>query len=233
MRLRSRPRRSRDDSVASGVAGLGMMHDSDGQGRVGVRPGGRAGRRAWLACACLVLAGCADQVIDPFRDASAVPEGALSTASADDVRAAGKSAVIRVRDWQAWRLKPEDGAVTHWPLWWQDPFEQKGSDDGRIAWTWEDYVGFAYCPWRFALNTAALPISVVVNPPGQVLCSDGRISKQLLWADHDAAVCRHGHPGPDTFVAVGVRAMPAPSTQPTTQPVLPIPKLSWRQVSRP
>jgi hypothetical protein len=86
-----------------------------------------------------------------------------------------------------------------------------------VAWTWEDWLAFAYCPARFALNTFALPVSAIVTPPGTVLCSDGNISQQLIWRDHDATVCREAHPGPDAFVPVAARPSPALASQPAEE----------------
>ena len=177
----------------------------------------------WAVLAGVVLAGCSGQTIDPFRDAAAVPEESMSTASAETIREAGKAAVIRVRPWEPSTLLREDGTVTHWPLWWEDPFEDRGSEDGSEAWTWEDYAGMLYCPARFALNTAAWPVSAIVTPAGTVLCSDGRISKRLAWRDHDARVCGRGQPGPDSLVPVAARLSIAPSRQPVVQPAQAIP----------
>jgi hypothetical protein len=171
----------------------------------------------------VVLAGCSGQTLDPFRDAAAVPDESMTTASAETIRGAGKAAVIRVRPWEQSALAGEDGTVTHWPLWWEDPFEDRGSEDGANAWTWEDYAGMLYCPARFALNTAAWPVSAIVTPAGTVLCSDGRISKQLVWRDHDAEVCGAARPGPDSFVPVAARPSGVPSRERVEQPVQDIP----------
>jgi hypothetical protein len=171
----------------------------------------------------VALAGCSGQTIDPFRDVSAVPEESMTTASVETIREAGKAAAIRVRPWESSTLASEDGTVTHWPLWWEDPFEDRGSEDGADAWTWEDYAGLLYCPARFVLNTAAWPVSAIVTPAGTVLCSDGRISKQLVWRDHDAHVCGAGQPGPDSFVPVAARPSVAASREPVEQPAQAIP----------
>ena len=177
----------------------------------------------WAVLACVMLAGCSGQTIDPFRDAAAVPEESMTTASAETIRGSGKAAVIRVRPWESSTLVREDGTVTHWPLWWEDPFEDRGSEDGADAWTWEDYAGILYSPARFALNTAAWPVSAIVTPAGTVLCSDGRISKQLVWRDHDARVCGAGQAGPDSFVPVAAHASSAASREPVEQPAQAIP----------
>jgi len=177
----------------------------------------------WGVLAYGVWGGCSGQTIDPFRDGAAVPEESLTTASAETIRGSGKAAVIRVRQWESSPLAGEDGTVTHWALWWEDPFEDQGSEDGVEAWTWQDYAGMLYCPARFALNTAAWPVSAIVTGPGAVLCSDGRISKQLVWRDHDARVCGGGQPGPDSFVPVAARPSGAASSQPVVQPAQAIP----------
>ena len=185
-------------------------------------------RVAVVAAACLAAWGCNRPSINPFADSAEVPADAMTTASAEAIHQSGKAAVIRVRDWPESSVSAEDGTVTHWPVWWEDPFVDKGSDDGRVAWTWEDLLAFGYGPARFVLNTVALPVSAVVTPPGTVLCSDGKISKQLVWRDHDATVCREGHPGPDAFVPVAARPSAALTSQPANESAGPVSDLNNR-----
>ncbi len=80
--------------------------------------------------------------------------------------------------------------VTHWPLWWEDFVEDSGSDDGQFAWTWCDFVCILYGPGRQIVNTAGLPLSMVVDPPGALRCSDGLVSRQMFgMSNHDAVAC--------------------------------------------
>ena len=49
--------------------------------------------------------------------------------------------------------------MPHYPLWWEDPFEDKGDEDGKFAWTWMDYFAMPYSLARWDLNTVAVPVS--------------------------------------------------------------------------
>jgi len=151
------------------------------------RPPGTPARGAMmLAAGSLSVIACACQhTLKPFQD-ELPPTEAISTASADGVRASGKTAEVRQRSWKASQARYAHGGVTHWPLWWEDPFEDQGSQDGVFAWTWEDYLAWPYSFGRFLLNTMAWPVSAVVTPPGTVMISDGRLSRQALRCDHDA-----------------------------------------------
>ena len=90
------------------------------------------------------------------------------------------------RDFSVTQVPVQDGTVLHLPLYFEDPFEDKGSEDGRFAWTGEDYFQILYWRGRFLLNAVAFPISATVTPPWVVMESDGRLSRQILWKDHDA-----------------------------------------------
>jgi len=91
---------------------------------------------------------------------------------------------------------PEPGDVVHWPLWFEDPFEDKGSEDGKFAWTAEDYLAMPYSFARLLLNTMGWPISAIVTPPGAPMVSDGVLSRQALGKDHDAIPLRRAGAGP-------------------------------------
>lgn len=110
-----------------------------------------------------------------------------------DVRARFAEAPPRERGWEATTVAAESGGVYHYPLYFEDPFVDKGH--GRTDEThphdvyrggWEDYVALPYCPARFVGNVLLFPASVVVTPPWTIMESDGRLSKQLLGYDHDA-----------------------------------------------
>jgi hypothetical protein len=87
-----------------------------------------------------------------------------------------------------------DGATRHWPTYFEDPFEDKGAGrEGRNQHYigWEDYVALPYCYARFTLNWLGFPVSAIVTPPWTVMVSDGRVSRQALGHDHDAAPEAH------------------------------------------
>ena len=182
---------------------------------------------AAFATVAVAVAGCASQTINMCADASAMPPDALATASSKAIAAAATEAepVVRARtDWPPITVAPESGAVTHWPIWWENHVAERGSHDGRTATTWEDLAAAFYCPLRFAANTGALPLSMVVNPPGSIMVSDGRPGKRPLWQRLDAAAATG--PGPDTFVPVAARPSQPPSAEPVVLPAQPIPATS-------
>ena len=154
----------------------------------GFSPRGACAR--WVAACALIgtlLTACdAPPAINPWRDDS-IPAETWSTPSRDGVLAAGREPTLRERDLPAIEAPRAFDDVPHYPLWWEDPFEDKGDGDGMFAWTWADYVAMPYCYARFLLNTVASPVSVLVTLPGTPMVSDGNLSPGLLGYDHDAA----------------------------------------------
>jgi len=141
----------------------------------------------WLVLPTSVVAGCSTSGpgVNPFKDDS-ISESQWTTPSAEGVLAASAGPSLRHLDWPPSEARIEPVGVPHWPLWWEDPFEDKGSVNNSFAWTYEDYVALPYGYGRFLLNTIAWPVSAVVTPPGTVEASDGYISRQALGYDHDA-----------------------------------------------
>lgn len=141
------------------------------------------------------LSGCA-HVNNPYKDSSAHINNEMTTPSAEGYRGHSEFGKSKRRSGPVNEVRYENGAVSHWPLWWEDPFEDKGNrtvepadrdlPDDHFAWNWVDYFCMAYGPARFLLNTAAWPISAVVTPPGTLMESNGRMDKGLLGYDHDA-----------------------------------------------
>lgn len=153
-----------------------------------------------LAALCVVMVGC-QHIVDPFLDdLPAVSD--VTTASVEGARAAPSKPTLAPRSYKPLPVEPQSGAVAHWPLWWEDPFEDKGSDDATFAWTAEDYFGVAYSPARFLLNTMAWPVSAAVTPAWTVTCSDGVLSQQALGYDHDASPCPAGTAPPIDILEV-------------------------------
>mgnify|MGYP005839473571 CR=1 FL=1 len=145
-----------------------------------------------LAAACVLAVatwgGCspAGPGVNCFKD-DAIPRGQWTTPSAAAYREIQAKPAIRERGWSASSAEVQSGAVPHFPLWWEDPFEDKGSQDNQFAWTYEDYVAFPYSNARWLLNTMLWPVSAVVTPPGTTMLSDGQLSRGGLGYDHDAA----------------------------------------------
>lgn len=142
----------------------------------------------------LVLTACNEPPgINPWRDDS-VTQDMWSTPSRDGVLASGATPVIRRS-----RLSPGiapcvESPVPHYPLWWEDEFEDKGDGDLLFAWTYADYVAMPASYARWLLNTVGWPVSAVVTPPGTPMISDGQIGQY-----HDAERGRSPDPtaGPE------------------------------------
>ncbi|MEW6249665.1 MAG: hypothetical protein AB1716_03400 [Planctomycetota bacterium] len=139
-----------------------------------------------------VLAGC-KYVPNYFRETGPSTTAVWPSATAIDVMEHYEPAPLRQRDWPELVMAPESGRVYHWPLWFEDPFEDKGhgrSDvtDYHNVWHagWEDYVALPYSYARYTANWLLFPVSAIVTPPWTVMVSDGQVSQQLLGCDHDA-----------------------------------------------
>lgn len=159
----------------------------------------RLWRRIATASLGLVTAGCSE-IVNPFRDD--LPDTSrVTTSSALKIRQSDAPTAVHERGWNRSMTRTQDQGVSHWPLWWEDVMEDSGSDDGQFAWGWLDYGGVVYCPARQLLNTIALPISAVVDPPGAVRCSDGLISKQTFgMRSHDSIACTGAAMLPDLIM---------------------------------
>ncbi len=144
-------------------------------------------RLAASACMLvLVTVGCSQYAINMFAD-ERVPREDMMTQSEREARAATAApSPVRRIEGSPQEVVGESGEVVHWPLWFEDPFEDKGSDDGKFAWTWEDYFAIPYSAGRILVNLVGLPASMVVTPPGTPMVSDGVLSNQILGRNHDA-----------------------------------------------
>lgn len=150
---------------------------------------------AWLLAALLLVtaAGCNEMVVNYYQETGPSVDAEWDSPTARHVKAQHDSAPMRSRGWETRTVATQDGSVLHWPLYFEDPFEDKGH--GRTDEThphnvyrlgWEDWVAFPYGFSRFTLNWLLFPASVIVTPPWIVHESDGEISRQLVWYDHDA-----------------------------------------------
>lgn len=168
------------------------------------------------AMAVVICASCNQPpAVNPWRDDS-IPPSEYGTASSRYVRDTQAQPAIRTRAGMAPSQAPiASGAVAHYPLWWEDPFEDQGDKDGQFAWTWQDYLHMAYGPARLSLNTLAWPVSAVVTPPGTPMVSDGVVEKV-----HDAKVGRSSNPNAtlDDFMAENSSSTATPVAAPATAP---------------
>ncbi len=151
-----------------------------------------ASGNALLVIVGLVVAGCA-HLPNHYRETGPATVEPWSSPTTADIYERFESAELRHRDWGAMTVCAESGAVVHWPLYFEDPFVDKG--DGRPDETdphnvyrlgWEDWVAFPYGISRFTANWLLLPVSAIVTPPWTLMESDGELSQQLAWYDHDA-----------------------------------------------
>jgi hypothetical protein len=145
----------------------------------------------------IVAAGCSTPPqVNPWVD-DAIPDTEWSTPSRDGVLAAHHDKVLRVRPDATEKQGPYvSGDVPHYPLYWEDPFTDKGDGDEYFAWTYADYIAMPYVFGRYIVNTIGAPISMVVHPPGTSMVSDGMVGK-----DHDTRVGTSPNPtaGPEDF----------------------------------
>ena len=132
----------------------------------------------------IAMCGCSEYV-NPWFD-EMVSHDYVTTASVEGVRSVSQPIEPVSRSFQPTLVSPQDGTVGHFPLGWEDPFEDRGSDDGQFAWTAEDYFAMPYGYGRFIVNTIGVPASLIVQAPVPLMGSDGITSRQLLGYDHDA-----------------------------------------------
>ncbi len=144
----------------------------------------RASVTSLLFLAAWWLPGC-QLFVDPWRDETTL-EPPVTTASAELARAAETKESKCPREFAAATIGAADGAVSHGPLYFEDPAEDFGSEDGAFAWTGEDYWQWVIGPSRYLLNTALIPASMVDTPPGMIMSSDGEPSRKVVWQAHDA-----------------------------------------------
>lgn len=177
---------------------------NDAEASASARP--RRARRASAGGMLAVLAatGCA-HVENHYREDGPARLTDWRTPSEIDVRERCEPVAPRVRAWEATHAAPVDGVVTHWPLYLEDPFEDQGSGNSPLdprpsgvneyRLGWEDWLALPYGHARWTMNWLAFPVSAIVTPPWTLMASDGRLSRQALGFDHDAAPAA-GHATP-------------------------------------
>ncbi|GMU24741.1 MAG: hypothetical protein AMXMBFR13_48130 [Phycisphaerae bacterium] len=134
-----------------------------------------------LAVCCLLSACNGPPAVNPWCDDS-IPPDVWTTPSEQGILMAAHEPALRARDFPPSQAPMACFDVPHYPLWWEDPFEDKGDGDHCFMWTWQDYFAMPYSYARMHLNTLAWPVSAAVTPPGARMVSDGCIGR-----DHDAA----------------------------------------------
>lgn len=179
-----------NNKVDSCSAGMPTMAGNVRAAKIGIEILRRLRRPACsLLPGVMLLAGCA-HVPNQFAEDGPASRSTLESPTVQDAFASYQASKQRDRGWQPTVAAAESGAVTHWPLYTEDPFEDKGTDrpDGPNKYFigWEDYVALPYGIARHTLNIIGMPVSMVVQPPWTLMESDGELSKQCLGYDHDA-----------------------------------------------
>ena len=155
---------------------------------------GRAPVLVVAVIAALTTACNKPPAVNPWVDDS-IPSSHHGTASSDAIRAAHVQPAVRVRDGFPQQPGPQVCyQVPHYPLWFEDSFVDQGDNNDTFAWTWQDYFTMPYGLARHLLNTTALPVSMIVTPPGTPMVSDGIVGRV-----HDAA--RGESPNPKAEVS--------------------------------
>lgn len=152
--------------------------------RCATRPTHR-GLEVLLCLSMMVVGGC-QTFSNPYHDDLADRQ-AVTTASVEGVHAAtiAQRAVAPPRG-NVKVVAPKDGTVTHGPLYFEDPSEESGSEDGHFSWTHEDFAQIVTWRARFLVNVLLLPVSAVMTPPSQTMASDGRPSREVFGMIYDA-----------------------------------------------
>lgn len=170
--------------------------------------GSRSGNVFAALLAVVPLGGCAN-LINPFVEDGPARTEEWNSPTALKVFAEQPEGALRKRDEPTSYALRERGEVTHWPLWFEDPFEDKGAGREEYLVGWEDGVAMLYSPARYVLNLVAVPVSAVVTPPWTIMESDGELSKQCLGYDHDAIPA-----GKEPYTPPGEEGEPASESAP-------------------
>jgi hypothetical protein len=127
-----------------------------------------------LGCGLAALASSCNTppAVNPWVDDS-IPEQKWYTPSSESVLVARAEPSITHRKGPTLVAPTVDPNVPHYPLWWEDSFEEVGDKDGYFAWTWVDYFAMPASYGRFWVNTLGFPASIIVDPPGAHMISDG------------------------------------------------------------
>jgi hypothetical protein len=145
-----------------------------------------------LICVLPILACNKPPAVNPWRPEPVAAEK-WQTPTSERILAADVKPAVRQKEHMPHQYVPQvAGEVPHYPLYWEDPFEDVGDQNEHFAWTWQDYVVMPYSMGRVLLNTVAVPVSMVVTPPWQTMVSDGYVG-QGPYHLHEPSVENHPH----------------------------------------
>jgi len=115
-----------------------------------------------------VLVGC-----EAAARSDQLEPGIQTTASYETIFSLpAKPSPIKPKNWAPVKATYAAPVVTHFPSWYLDEFATEGDGNDTYGWTWVDALAFGYCPARFFVNTVALPVSAVKQPPGVLVTTD-------------------------------------------------------------
>jgi len=108
--------------------------------------------------------GCKHVYADMFTDEFANKAPVQTQSSQRAIESPGTPSKLS-RGYQLSSVSAADGTVTHGPLYFEDPFETRGSRDGKFAWTFEDYFALGYSDARWLINVAVMEVSFLLPTP--------------------------------------------------------------------
>jgi len=117
---------------------------------------------------CLMVVGC-----DATAKSDKCAPGWETTPSYEKVMSReGEPSPIKPRVWSPTVAVYEEPVVTHFGSYFNDPFVTEGDGNDTYGWTCMDLLAVPYSPARFVVNTVAVPVSMVKEPPCVLQCTN-------------------------------------------------------------
>ncbi len=139
---------------------------------------------AVLSMVLMLATGC-QMMVNPYHDEMAMA-APVTTPSATGLREANVAPRMVPPYGDPKIVRAASGAIIHSPLYFEDPVDESGSEDGQFAITSEDFYAFWSTGFRFPMNLIFYPLSAVVTPPWMVMESDGATSRKICCGMCDA-----------------------------------------------
>jgi|GEM_PF-2206572 len=139
----------------------------------------------FIFCGMFLLTTGCQLIVDPYHDEMAdLPP--VTTASTVGLREANITPRTIHPLGEAKTVQPKTGTIIHGPLYFEDPYDESGSEDGQFAITNEDVFAFVATGIRFIVNADFYPVSFFVTPPWMPMASDGHPSRDRCCTAYDA-----------------------------------------------
>jgi hypothetical protein len=126
---------------------------------------------AWMLVGlvgCMAMVGC-----EATAKSDKCEPGWQTTTSYEKVMSTqGQPSPIKPRQWPATVAEYTAPTVTHFGSYYDDPFVTEGDGNDTYGWTCMDLLAVAYSPTRFVINTVAIPVSMVKEPPCVLQCTN-------------------------------------------------------------